>query len=114
MRYLSKYAEGDLRYDSFHFRGPDNRHNLRAQNLTVFCQFAEDIDEQTWIFHLKRSDYSHWSRKSIKDGYLADETRRIERSTDLTPPQTRQLIQKLVGALHLARISNQEMYQDCK
>lgn len=52
MRYLSKYAEGDLYYHSFYFRGPDNRHDLRTQNLAVFCQIAAGIDEQTWMLHL--------------------------------------------------------------
>jgi hypothetical protein len=28
IRHLRKYAEGDLRWHSFYFRGPDGRHNL--------------------------------------------------------------------------------------
>jgi len=51
MRHHRKYAEGDLRWHSFYFRGPDGRHNLKAQNLAIFCQIAQGIDEETWLFH---------------------------------------------------------------
>jgi len=47
IRHHRKYAEGNLRWHSFYFRGPDNHLNLKAQNLTVFCQ----IDESTWMYH---------------------------------------------------------------
>ena len=98
IRHLRKYAEGNLRWHSFYFRGPDNRHNLKAQNLMVFCQTAEGIDEATWMYHLRRGDYSRWFRHAIKDDYLADETERVERRTDLESLQTRQMIQELVNA----------------
>lgn len=98
IRHRRKYAEGNLRWHSFYFRGPDKHHNLKAQNLMVFCQTAEGIDEATWMYHLRRGDYSRWFRDAIKDDYLADETERIERRTDLAPGQTRQMIQDLVNS----------------
>jgi 3-deoxy-D-manno-octulosonate 8-phosphate phosphatase KdsC-like HAD superfamily phosphatase len=98
IRHLRKYADGNMRYHSFFFRGPDNRHNLRAQNLALFCQIAEGIDEETWMFHLKQGHYSAWFRHSVKDAFLADEMQRIEQRSDLTPLQTRQLVRDLVGA----------------
>jgi hypothetical protein len=98
LRHLRKYAEGDLRSHSFYFRGPDGRLNLKAQNLAVFCQIAEGIDEATWMFHLRRGDYSRWFRSSVKDSYLADEAERVERRQDLAPAQTRALIRELVDA----------------
>lgn len=98
IRHVRKYAEGNLRWHSFYFRGPDGQHNLKAQNLAVFCQIADGIDERTWMFHLRRGDYSRWFRRAIKDSYLADEAERIERRQDLTPPQTRGLIRELVHA----------------
>lgn len=96
IRHRRKYAEGNLRWHSFYFRGPDGRHNLKAQNLVVFCQMAEGIDEETWMFHLRRGDYSRWFRHTIKDEHLAEETERIERRADLAPWQTRQMIRELV------------------
>ncbi|MHB1402416.1 MAG: HAD family hydrolase [Thiobacillus sp.] len=98
IRHHRKYAEGNLRWHSFYFRGPDNRHNLKAQNLTVFCQIAQGIDESTWVYHLHRGDYSRWFRHAIKDDFLADETERLERRADLEPWQTRQMIEELVNA----------------
>jgi hypothetical protein len=98
IRHHRKYAVGDMRSDSFYFRGPENRHNLKAQNLAIFCQIAEGIDEDTWLFHLHRGDYSRWFRKAVKDGYLADHARRIEQRRGLAPPETRKLICGLVEA----------------
>jgi hydroxymethylpyrimidine pyrophosphatase-like HAD family hydrolase len=98
IRHHRKYAEGNLRYHSFYFRGPDGRHNLKAQNLVVFSQIAEGIGESTWMFHLRRHDYSRWFRDAIKDGYLADQAEGIERRMDLTPAQSRLLIRELIGA----------------
>jgi hypothetical protein len=83
IRHLRKYAEGNMRYHSFYFRGPAGRHNLKAQNLAIFCQIAEGIDEETWLFHLYRGDYSRWFREAVKDSYLADQTERIEQRQDL-------------------------------
>ena len=98
IRHLRKYAEGNMRYHSFFFRGSDGRHNLRAQNLAVFCQIAEGIDEPTWMFHLRSRDYSRWFRDAIKDRYLADEMERIEQRNDLSPAQARHLVRELVAA----------------
>jgi hydroxymethylpyrimidine pyrophosphatase-like HAD family hydrolase len=98
IRHHRKYAEGNLRWHSFYFRGPDKRHNLKAQNLIIFCQIAQGIDESTWMYHLRRGDYSSWFRHAIKDPRLADETERIEGRTDLAPWQTRQMIVELVNA----------------
>ena len=67
-RHARKYAEGDLGEDkSFYFREPHDALNLRAQNLSVFLQLAQGVDEQTWLHHLKNSDYSRWFRDAIKD-----------------------------------------------
>ncbi len=101
IRHRRKYAEGNMRWHSFYFRGPDNQHNLKAQNLVVFCQIAEGIDESTWMYHLCRGDYSNWFRHAVKDNYLADETARVERRSDLTPWQTREWIRDMVNARYI-------------
>lgn len=92
IRHLRKYAEGDMRDRSFYFRGAAGRHNLKAQNLVIFVQIAEGIDEETWLFHLHKGDYSTWFREAVKDPYLADQTEQIEHRQDLQPAQTRDLI----------------------
>lgn len=98
IRHKRKYAEGDLRHASFYFRGPDCRHNLKAQNLVAFCQIADGIDEETFMYHLRRGDYSRWLRHAVRDSILADEVENIERSTDLSPWQTRKMIIDLIYA----------------
>ena len=57
---------------------------------------TEGIDEETWMYHLRRGDYSHWFRKSVKDNYLADHAERIEQRTDLEPVETCNLIRSLI------------------
>jgi len=98
IRHHRKYAEGDLRWHSFYFRGPEGRTNLKAHNLAMFTHLAQGIDEATWMFHLHRGDYSRWFRHSIRDAQLAEEAERIERRDDVSPWQTRQLISELIHA----------------
>ncbi|MGE3241848.1 MAG: HAD-IIB family hydrolase [Pirellulales bacterium] len=98
IRHRRKYAEGNMRYHSFFFRGPGSRHNLRAQNLAVFSQMADGIDEETWMFHLRRRDYSRWFRTAVKDNYLANQAERIEQRRDLQPAETRKLIRSFIEA----------------
>jgi hydroxymethylpyrimidine pyrophosphatase-like HAD family hydrolase len=79
VRHARKYAEGELGPDdSFYFRGPRGRLNLRAQNLHFFLQIADGLDAGTWLYHLRRRDYSAWARKAIKDERLASEVAAIE------------------------------------
>lgn len=98
IRHHRKYAVGNMQYRSFFFRGPGNRLNLRAQNLVMFSQIAEGLDEETWLFHLHRGDYSRWFRAAVKDSYLADQVERIEQRQDLTSVETRKLIRNLIEA----------------
>ncbi|MEO5656357.1 MAG: HAD-IIB family hydrolase, partial [Nitrospiria bacterium] len=73
-RHLRKYAEGELGPDrSFYFEGPEGKLRLRAQNLVWFVQLAQGVDDETWMHHLRRGDYSRWFREAIKDEALADE-----------------------------------------
>jgi hypothetical protein len=52
-RHKRKYTEGELGPDrSFYFRGPENSLNLRAQNLMVFLQIADGVDDVTWMYPL--------------------------------------------------------------
>ena len=96
-RHRRKYAHGELLpKESFYFRGQDGRLNLRAQNLSVFLQSAEGVDDDTWMFHLRRGDYSRWFATAIKDEALAAAVRRIEQMRDASPAETRRLIRQEV------------------
>ncbi len=62
-RHHRKYAEGELEPEiSFYFRGPEDKLNLRAQNLHVFMQLADGVDDETWLYHLRNGDFSYWFR----------------------------------------------------
>ncbi|MET0851737.1 MAG: HAD hydrolase family protein [Candidatus Rokuibacteriota bacterium] len=78
-RHVRKYAQGELgEYKSFYFRGPEGKLNLRAQNLAIFVQLAEGVDDETWLHHLGKREYSAWFRRAIKDEELAAEAAQIE------------------------------------
>jgi HAD superfamily hydrolase (TIGR01484 family) len=82
-RHVRKYAQGELGHDnSFFFRGPGGRLNLRAQNLNLFLQIGEGVDDDTWRYHLQAGDYSSWMRQSIKDASLAAELAALEAQAD--------------------------------
>lgn len=98
IRHHRKYMEGDVRYNSFYFRGPTNKHNLKAQNLNVFCQIAQGIGDETWMYHLRRNDYSRWMRDVIKNRDLAAAVEDVERRSDLGPGETRALVCAAVEA----------------
>ncbi|KQW65558.1 phosphoglycolate phosphatase [Phenylobacterium sp. Root77] len=82
-RHTRKYAEGELGADkSFYFQGPDGALNLRAQNLIVFLQMADGVDDATWLHHLRQGDYVRWFREAIKDDELADEALGVQDDGD--------------------------------
>jgi len=77
-RHKHKYAAGDMGPDSFYFRGADEKLNLKANNLMTFIQMAEGVDDETWLFHLHRKDYSKWFGDFVNDDDLALRTSQIE------------------------------------
>lgn len=84
-RHTRKYAVGQLPPDrSFYFRGPAGKLNLRAQNLMQFLDVAAGVDDDTWMYHLRRADYSRWFRGVIKDAELAAAAAAIERDRFLS------------------------------
>ncbi|ODU00886.1 MAG: phosphoglycolate phosphatase [Planctomycetes bacterium SCN 63-9] len=96
-RHSRKYAEGNLGPDrSFRFRGPEGKLNLRAQNLVVFLQIAEGVDDATWLFHLGQADYSRWFREGIKDESLGAEAEKIESQPNLSPEESRVAIREAI------------------
>jgi hypothetical protein len=95
-RHVRKYAAGELPPErSFYFRGPKGILNLRAQNLSLFLQSAEGVDDETWMFHLHQGDYSRWIRNAIKDDELSQEIAQIERLS-LSPQESRARIRERI------------------
>ncbi|GIH96943.1 HAD hydrolase family protein [Planobispora siamensis] len=95
-RHRRKYAAGDLgEENSFYFRGPQEALNLRAGNLTAFCQLAEGVDDGTWEYHLGRGDYSRWMAGSVKDEELAAEVAEVEKAGG-SADETRRRVGELI------------------
>ena len=102
-RHTRKYAEGDLGEDrSFYFRGPDNKLNLRAQNLMLFLQMADGVDDITFEHHLRRGDYSSWFRHMIKDEVLARKAATIEADESLGTVEARKRLHDIVADRYTA------------
>jgi HAD superfamily hydrolase (TIGR01484 family) len=96
-RHQRKYARGEIApWNSFYFRGPGGRLNLRAQNLAIFSQIAEGIDDETWLYHLRQGDYARWFRDIIKDAELADEAEEIAGDSNLSALASKSRIQSAI------------------
>ncbi|MFN8388780.1 MAG: HAD-IIB family hydrolase [Bdellovibrionota bacterium] len=96
-RHAKKYSEGELPEDrSFYFEGPTKKLRLRAQNLLIFLQMAEGIDEDTWMYHLRRHDYSKWFREGIKDDSLAERAHAIEMMLGISRQESVELIRDAI------------------
>src|SRR5262245_1917900 len=102
-RHHRKYAEGELGPDlSFYFRGPEGKLNLRAQNLHIFMQLADGVDDETWLYHLRNGDFSNWFRSIIKDDELADEAAQIEQNQGLSAMESRAAIREMIEKRYTA------------
>lgn len=98
-RHKKKYVEGRLPSGKhFYFKGPHHKQNIPAQNLSVFIQIATGVDTETWLYHLRRKDYSNWVRQAIRDAWLADEIEAIESNPPPDQNQSRQLIKQLIDS----------------
>ena len=93
-RHKRKYATGDMGYNSFYFRGPANKLNLRANNLLTFIQMGSGVDDETWLYHLKRNDYFNWFRGSVKDESLAESAEHMNKN--FSAGKSRQEIFKMI------------------
>jgi hypothetical protein len=95
-RHQRKYSAGVIPWEkSFFFRGPEGKLSLCAQNLMMFNQMAAGVDDDTWLYHLQRHDYSQWMRAIIKDEELALETERVEK-VPATAAKSRTSIRELI------------------
>jgi HAD superfamily hydrolase (TIGR01484 family) len=96
-RHSRKYAAGELPPErSFYFRGPEGKLNLRSHNLILFVEMAAGVDDETWLHHLRRGDYSRWFREAIKDPDLAGEAAEVEADRGLSSAQSRQRVREAV------------------
>jgi len=110
LRHLKKYAEGDVGLEkSFYFKGPEGKLNLRVQNLILFVQIAEGLDDQTWLFHLRNAEYSKWFGEAIKDDELATDTAAIEEDRSLSAAESKEKIFDLVRQKYTASATGPQL-----
>lgn len=96
-RHRRKYAEGELPPDrSFYFRGPEAKLNLRAQNLMVFLQIADGVDDETWEFHRQQGDYSKWFEACVKDEGLTAAAKQIESLPEVDAHEGREMMRAAI------------------
>jgi HAD superfamily hydrolase (TIGR01484 family) len=92
-RHKRKYAEGRLEPENnFVFKGPQGKLNLRVPNLMMFNHIADGVDDETWLFHLRRNHYSQWMREAIKDESLASEVAQVENDPKMTAQESRKKV----------------------
>lgn len=90
-------VEGELPPEKcFYFQGPAKALNLRAQNLTLFLQMADGIDDETWQHHLENGDFAKWFRNSLQDESLARAADKIASQPGLAPFETKQRLRAVV------------------
>jgi hypothetical protein len=86
----------------FYFRGPNNALNLTAQNLRVFMQIGEGVDDDTWLFHLRSGDYAQWFREIVKDDDLAQRAQSCA-AADLSAAESRARIFEFIRQKYEAK-----------
>ncbi len=97
VRHSRKYAEGSVGPErSFIFSGPNAKLSLKAQNLVVFLQMADGVDDETWMYHLHQEDFSRWFRDAIKDDELSAEAAQVEGQDNANPKESRAAIRAAV------------------
>lgn len=78
-RQRHRFAKGDLGPDqSFIFRSPEGGLKVGAQNLLLFTLLAAGVDDETWLDHLHRGDYSRWFGEVIGDDALTQVASELE------------------------------------
>jgi len=102
-RHRRKYAQGELSPErSFYFRGPAGKLNLRAGNLMSFLNLMEGVDDETWLYHLRKHDVSGWFELQIKDADLAREAEAIETARDINASESRERFRSLITERYTA------------
>jgi hypothetical protein len=109
-RHLKKYAEGDVGEErSFYFTGSKKQLKLRVQNLILFVQISEGIDDETWLYHLRNAEYSKWFAEAIKDSDLAKETASIEEDRSLSATESKAAIHDLIKKRYTASATGPQL-----
>jgi hypothetical protein len=64
----------------------------------AFTGLLEDIDDETWRYHLERGDYSRWIRDTVGDHGCADAVASVEQRHWLSPDESRTRVRDEIHA----------------
>ena len=104
-RHRHQYFDGDMDpANRFYFRGPKGLLNLAAGNLRTFMQLADGVDDETWMYHLRRGDYARWFRNAIQDEELAVLTEQLHRTDDVSAKNSRKRINEVIQKLYVKEL----------
>jgi hypothetical protein len=56
------------------------------------------VDDETWLHHLRRADYSTWIRDIVKDEELAAEVAAVEEDREAKAEESRSRIRAAIEA----------------
>ncbi len=76
--------------------------NLRAANLMSFLNLMEGVDDETWLHHLGKREFSDWFALQIKDEDLAREAQAIESAPRIKAGESREQFRSLITARYTA------------
>jgi hypothetical protein len=54
------------------------------------------VDDDTYLFHLRRGDYSRWIREAVSDDDLGREIRAIEKDPATSPAESVRLVRDAI------------------
>lgn len=60
----------------------------------LFVQQMEGVDDETWLFHLRKGEYSKWFRDNIKSDDLAEAAAKVEGQREVSAEQSRKQIRE--------------------
>ena len=77
---------------------------LGAGNLKTFMQLADGIDDETWLFHLRRGDYGEWFLNKVQDEELAAVADQLKSADDVSAEQSRARIHEMIQKLYVKHV----------
>jgi HAD superfamily hydrolase (TIGR01484 family) len=105
LRHRHQYFDGEMDpADRFYFRGPNGKLNLAAGNLRTFMELAEGVDDETWLYHLRRGDYARWFRDAIQDVELAAVAQQLQNPADGSAKNSRERIGEMIQKLYVKEL----------
>jgi hypothetical protein len=69
-------------------------------NLILFMDLADGVDDDTWEFHRRKGEISQWLRQGIKDEPLAAQVAAVERNQQLDAGASRRKMRELIEATY--------------